>query len=146
MTKKTFKNWCFFSIFSNLLAISFGIAYLAIPVYNIAWDIFGVVLILTWIANFAIILMNEKYLNKVDDKGKHLNRIVYIYLVYIIIAMLCLVINGLFTTGTSIPSAFSQAISYILIGIGIFGVFLFGLFLTFLDLINFEVRGAWKFE
>jgi len=146
MTKRAFKNWCFFSIFTNLLAISFAIAYLAIPIYNIAWDIFGVVLILTWIADFAIILMNEKYLNKADDKGKHLNRVVYIYLVYIIVATLCLMGKGLFTTGTAVPSTFSQTISYILIAIGIFGVFLFGLFLTFLDLINFEERGAWKFE
>ena len=146
MTKKAFKNWCFFSIFANFLSISFGIAYLAIPVYNIAWDIFGVVLILTWIADFAIILMNDKYLNKANDKGKHLNRLVYIYLVYIIVATLCLMGNGLFTTGIAVPSIFSQAISYIFIGIGFFGVFLFGLFLTFLDLINFEERGAWKFE
>lgn len=146
MTKESFRKCLFFSIFINIVAISFGIAYLTIPEYNVVWDIFGVVMVLAWLGNFVVISLTNKYVNKANENGKFLNRIIYIYLVFIISAFLCLTGNGFLLMGAEVTSLLGQIGSYLLIGIGFFGVLIFGLYLTFLDLIKIDERGAWNFE
>ena len=64
------KNVSYVSLILNLACIILGIIYLAIPIYSILWDIFGIILLVTLFMNYILVYINARKLNKTVKIGQ----------------------------------------------------------------------------
>ncbi|MHA1294534.1 MAG: hypothetical protein ACTSQJ_17985 [Promethearchaeota archaeon] len=141
-----FKKLSYIIIFLNISTIICGIIYFIIPIYSIFWDIFGVLMVLTWILNFFLIYITGELLKKSNEIGKRINQMCYIFIVFFIIAMLLFVISDLLLSITTETNAIWLFLFVIPVYIGFFGISLFGIYFSYFNLKNLENRGVWKFE
>ncbi len=103
----TVKNVSKVSALLNIVAIVLGILYIAtISVYNIIWDLTGIVFIIAIFATLLLVFLNSVKLNKSSGLGHKINLLIYIYLIYTILAMFGMVIGNLL-----ISVSYSNALS-----------------------------------
>jgi len=60
------KKYSFLTIILNIINAILGIIYFAVPIYSVIWDIFGVIMIITWLVNFGLLYINDQLLIKSD--------------------------------------------------------------------------------
>ena len=142
--KKLTKSFSQIGIFLHILSCVFGILYFSFPVNSFIFDIFGVILVASWLFNILILLIDDSYLNKSTIIGKKLNRLTYYNIVLFIIGVL-LILWGVILTAF-ILNGFLFFIAYLMIIIGFFGIELNSLQLTLATFLNIDIRGVWKFE
>ena len=142
--KKLAKNLSQLGIFLHILTCAFGIMYFSFPVNAFIFDIFGVILIASWLHNILILLIDDSYLNKSTIIGKKLNRLTYYNIVLFIIGVL-LILFGVILTAF-ILDGLLFLIAYLMIIIGFFGIETISLQLTLTTFLNIDNRGVWKFE
>ncbi|TFG12927.1 MAG: alpha/beta hydrolase [Promethearchaeota archaeon] len=135
----------------NSMSIIFGIVYLLSIIVGIVyvliiWDIFGIILIIALLGNLVLVYLNSINLNKTTELGNRLNLLCYIYLIFIIFAMIW-VMQG----NSAYSSTYSYLLidimdSYIWITIGYFGAFIFGTVIAYIDFKNRDNRELWSRE
>ncbi len=146
--KKILNNSCFLSIFLNILTICFGISYFIISIQSILLDIFGVILVLSWLMNILILYLDDKYLNKNNEIGNSLNHIMYYYIFFFIIGIL-LIMLSIFISNFLLIGDFSLILAVILdidLFIGFIGIGIFGIYLAIKTLSLIDRRGVFSFE
>jgi hypothetical protein len=142
--KKLAKNLSQLGIFLHILSVAFGILYFSFSVNSFIFDIFGVILIASWILNVLILLIDDSYLNKSTVIGKKINRLTYYNIVSFIIGVL-LILWGVILTAF-ILDGFLFVIAFLMIIIGFFGIEMINLQLALTTFLNVDNRGVWKFE
>ena len=102
----------------------------------------SIVIVLTWILNISLIVLDEYKINKNTEMGKKLNLLSYGYIFFQIVAIVLLV-AGLFFLNAN---WFSPILHFILILSGFFGFFVFGSIFSFVNLKSLQSREVWKIE
>ena len=142
--KKLTKSLSQLGIFLHILSCAFGILYFSFPVNSFVFDIFGVILIASWLLNILILLIDDTYLNKSTVIGKKLNRLTYYNITLFIIGIL-LILCGVMIAAF-ILEGFLLYIAFLMIILGFFGIEMISLQLTLATFLNIDNRGVWKFE
>ena len=142
--KKLTKNLSQLGIFLHILSSAFGILYFSFPVNSFIFDIFGVILVASWLLNIVILLIDDSYLNKSTVIGKKLNRLTYYNITLFIIGIL-LILCGVMIAAF-ILEGFLLYIAFLMIILGFFGIEMISLQLTLATFLNVDNRGVWKFE
>jgi len=137
------KNVSKASLILNLTSIVVGIIYLAIPMVNIWWNIFGIVILITFFGNILLVYLNSVKLNTTTKLGHRLNIVGYFYLIFIIFAMGFIGAGNFFIMSSYSSVQADLRRSYWWIYAGYFGVLLIGLVLAFLDFKNLDNREVW---
>ena len=131
-------------IFLHILSCAFGILYFSFPVNSFIFDLFGVILIASWLLNILILLIDDTYLNKSTVIGKKLNRLTYYNITLFIIGIL-LILCGVMIAAF-ILDGFLLYLAFLMIILGFFGIEMISLQLTLATFLNIDNRGVWKFE
>ena len=141
LPKKNINFCCKASFLLNALTINFVIVYFIIPISTIIHDIFGLVLIVSWLLNILLIHQIDKRIIKTSDMGKKINRYSFVYIVVFIAGMLLL------TSGVTLLSfpLISVVLSYALILAGSISISGLGLMLAVIISSSLEKRGVWSF-
>ena len=115
------------SVILNSICIVLGIAYISNPNYSILWDVFGVILLISIFENLLLIFI---YSNKNNEKNKFrtkMNLFSYIYLIFIILAMVCMMLGNLLMSVTYSNQLIDNLGAYTLIYFFYFGVLTIGI-------------------
>ncbi|MHA1439548.1 MAG: alpha/beta hydrolase [Promethearchaeota archaeon] len=137
------KNVSYSLLALNLLCIAFGIIYLLIPISNIVYDVFGVILLITLFGNLLLIYLNSLKLNRTTKIGNRFNILCYFYLLFIIFAI-GWIIWGNLKIVTNYSNEFGDNLkAYAFICFGYFGILTFSLFIAYLDVKYLKNREIW---
>ena len=139
--KKNINFCCKASVLLNALTINFVIVYFIIPISTIIHDIFGLVLIVSWLLNILLIHQIDKRIIKTSDIGKKINRYSFVYIIVFIVGILLLAFGVILL---SFP-IMSILLSYTLILAGSISISGLGLMLAVITSSNLEKRGVWSF-
>jgi len=131
-------------IFSNVLTIALAILYFFLPANFILYDVFGIVLILSWTLNLALIYLIDKFLNKNVPIGKRINRLSYYYIALSIGSILLMVFGVILSA--FIISGFILVLGNVMIILGFLIITLYGINFSIVTFTNINTRGVWKFE
>lgn len=141
------KNVSLASLVLNLVSIVLGIVYFAtMTVYNVGRDLLGTFLIITLFANILLAFLNGNRVNLDLKKGKILRLLCYLYLVFIIIAMIGMMLGNLFISVDYAIDIVDNAIvllSYEMIYMNYFAIVGFGFLLAFYDFRNVNNQELW---
>ena len=122
------KNVSYISIGFNSLSFIFGILYYVLPTITLLWNIFGVILFLTFALNFFVVFYSGEKINKQSKKGNFLNILGYFYLTYSVLAGLLMNFGNLLLSLTYSETLAAQFGCHLLIIIGYFGLISSGMF------------------
>ena len=131
-------------IFLSAFSLSLGILYFFIPVNFILYDLFGLVLIISWFLNGALVYFTDIYLNKNIQVGKRINRLSYYYLALFIASILLMVFGVIFSA--FIIGGPILVLGNIMIISGFLITNLYGFHFCIVTFTNIDNRGAWTFE
>ncbi|MBY9016302.1 MAG: hypothetical protein KGD68_11460 [Candidatus Lokiarchaeota archaeon] len=131
-------------IFLSAFSLSLGIIYFFLPTNSILYDLFGFVLIFSWLLNGALVYFTDIYLNKNFHIGKQINRLSYYYLALFIASILLLVFGIIFSA--FIISGPLLVLGNIMIVSGFLITNLYGFHFCIVTFTNIDNRGAWTFE
>ncbi|MFX0040223.1 MAG: hypothetical protein ACFFCY_07875 [Promethearchaeota archaeon] len=123
----TFKIANYSSVLLNSICIILGIFYLLFPVYLILWDVFGVLLLITFFGNLILIFINSY---KKNGRGRFINKmnlLSYVYLAFIILAIVFMMLGNLLVSVTYSNQIIDNLLAYILISLFYFGTFIIGI-------------------
>ncbi|MFW9990194.1 MAG: hypothetical protein ACFFC3_16250, partial [Candidatus Odinarchaeota archaeon] len=112
----------------NSCCIFLGVLYISFPIYSILWDYFGVILLITIFENLIMISINS-----IKERNNHFlfpkwNLLSYIYLIFIIIAIICMILGNLLISVTYSNRLIDNLGAYMLIYLFHFGIMAFGIF------------------
>jgi len=131
-------------IFLSAFSLSLGIIYFFFPINSLLYDLFGLVLIISWFLNAALVYFTDIYLNKDYPMGKRINRISYYYLALFIASILLMVfgviLSAFIISGPILILCNIMIISGFLISV------LYGFHFCIVTFNNIDNRGAWNFE
>jgi hypothetical protein len=139
----TIKNVSYASLILNLTSIILGIIYLAIPIYSILWDVFGVILMINLFNNFLLVYLTSICLNKTTKLGNKINYYCYVYLIFAIFAMLFMALGNFLIAIIYENVSFITIILYFIVFFGYFGFFGFGGLIAYVDVKNLDNRELW---
>jgi len=131
-------------IFLSVFSLSLGILYFFFPINSFLYDIFGVVMISTWLLNGALVYFTDIYLNKNIYMGKRINRLSFYYLSLFIASILLMVFGVIFSA--FILSGIILILGNIMIISGFLIPNLYGIHFCIVTFTNIDNRGAWIFE
>lgn len=126
----------------NLITIVLGILYSVIGAQYFLVVIFSFIIIVTWISDICLVLINDINVKKDTVVGKRINLLGYSLMLFQIFSVILLV-AGLFLLNADWTS---NIIQYTLIYLGFYGFFVFGLILSLLNLSKLQLSEVWKFE
>ena len=130
------KNWlnnpsiisaCYSSVILNSICVILGIFYLLFPSYSILWDVFGILLLMTFFGNLILIFINS---NKTNGRSKFTNKMnlfSYVYLIFIILAIVCMMLGNLLISVTYSNQLIDNLLAYTLTYIFYFGILIIGI-------------------
>jgi acetyl esterase/lipase len=127
LTIPTIKIASYSSITLNSVCIILGIFYLLFPSYSLLWDVFGILILMTFFGNLTLIFINS---NKENGRSKftvRMNLFSYAYLVYIILAIVCMMLGNLLVSVTYSNSLIDNLLAYTLIYLFYFGTLITGI-------------------
>ncbi len=84
----------------NLISIIFGIAYLSYSAYTVAWEVFGIILLITFFGNLLLVYLSDGVINKNIPAGNRLNWACYGFLIIIMLAMVGMLEGNTTSSGT----------------------------------------------
>jgi len=123
-----FKITNYSSIILNSFCIVLGIIYISFPFYFILWDIFGVILLVTLFNSLTMIFVNSIKAIKENNIRTKWNLISYIYLIFIILATICMMLGNLLISVTYSNQLIYNFGAYTLVYLFYFGLMSFGIF------------------
>jgi len=130
------KNWlkipsiiiaCYSSVILNSICVILGIFYLLFPSYSILWDVFGILLLMTFFGNLILIFINS---NKTNGRSKFttkMNLFSYVYLIFIILAIVCMMLGNLLISVTYSNQLIDNLLAYTLTYLFYFGILIIGI-------------------
>ena len=136
----TVKSVSYSLFFLNLFCIVVGILYLAVPEYLPLWDIFGIILTITFFENLLLIYLNLLKVNKKNKLGYRLYIFCYVLLVFIILGMIGMMQGNLLSSAT-ISNSFLGG--YALNHVSYFGILTFGITLVVIDFLTRKNSEFW---
>jgi len=142
----TIKRVSYFSIILNPICIISGIFYLIFPLYNIFWDLFGILIIITLFVNGLLVYINSIKVNKTYKLGKKLNLICYIYLGFIILALMGILGGNLLIYSTYSTLTIYSGIGYFLVYFCYFSIFGFNFLIALFDILNIKNEKLWSLK
>lgn len=118
----------YLTVILNSCCIFLGIIYILFPIYSTLWDYFGVILLIALFENIILI-----FINSIKERNNHFkfpkwNLLSYIYLIFIIIAIVCLMLGNLLISVTYSNRLIDNLGAYMLIYLFYFGTMAFGIF------------------
>lgn len=134
---------CFLSLILNFLSISFGILYIAIPIYNQIWDVLGFIYILSLFFNPVMIFVLLSRLNATNEKEKSLKKKLYSNLIFSLLSMGGMLFGNNFISlsySSTVPDLILDIFSYSLIYFSFFGLLIHAAFISWFTLSNIEER------
>ncbi len=140
LTISTIKVINYFSIFLNSISIILAIVYLFFPIYLTLWDFFGVILLLTIFQNLLLIFLNSRRHNEDHKSNFKINLFSYIFLVFIILAMVGIMLGNLLISVTYSNRLIHNIGAYLLIYLFYFGTLLIGISYAIFGIKNFNQR------
>ncbi|MFX1412854.1 MAG: hypothetical protein ACFFA2_03365 [Promethearchaeota archaeon] len=140
----TIKRVSFFSIILNPICLISGIFYLIFPIYNVFWDLLGILIIITLFLNGLLVYINSIKVNKTLRLGKKLNLICYIYLGFVIIAVLGIMGGNLLIYSSYRPLSIFSGFGYFLVYFCYFSLFGFNFFIALFDILNIKNEKLWN--
>jgi hypothetical protein len=148
-SKNFMRSCCKLALLLNILTMCFGIAYFIVPVNNFLYNIFGFILLCSWLLNIFLIYVVDKHLIKNNPKGTRINKFSYRFIVVFIIGILAIIIEVLFLN--VIYEAVNLAelwliTAYIIISVWVAGIAFLGIYFSLLTYISLEERGVWRFD
>lgn len=123
----TIKIASYFSIALNSICLILGIFYLIFPSYSLIWDVFGILLLMTFFGNLTLIFINSNKENGRSKFTRRMNLFSFSYLVYIILAIVCMMLGNLLISVTYSNSIFDNLLAYTLIYLFYFGTLIIGI-------------------
>ncbi|MFX0105338.1 MAG: alpha/beta hydrolase, partial [Candidatus Hodarchaeota archaeon] len=133
---KIHKNWLkidlntianYYSIILNSISIVLGIVYILTPSYSTIWDVFGTILLITLFNNLFLIFLNSNKKNETYIFNTRMNLFNYIYLIFIILAMVCMMLGNLLISVTYSNKLIDNLGAYVLIYLFYFGTLFIGI-------------------
>ncbi|UCC18534.1 MAG: alpha/beta hydrolase [Promethearchaeota archaeon] len=130
------KNWiktpkikiaCYSSVIMNSICGLLGIFYLFSSSYSILWDFLGIILLITIFSNLVLVFINSRKRNGHNRFTNKFNIFGYVYLTFIIIAMVCMMLGNLLVSVTYSNQLIDNLLSYILIYLFYFGILIIGI-------------------
>ena len=143
-SKAVIKYFSNLGIFLSAFSLSLGILYFFFPINSFLFDIFGVVVIISWFLNGALVYLTDIYLNKNIYVGKRINRLSFYYLASFIVSILLMVFGVIFSA--FIISGILLVLGNIMIISGFLITNLYGFHFCIVTFTNINNRGAWTFE
>ena len=139
----TIKNTSYLTFALNLTSIVLGIIYLVIPIYNIVWDILGVILIITLFTNLLLMFLNGCKLNMNMKLGRNLNLLSYIFIFINGLALILMALGNILISVTYSNDLFYNLGWYLMVYFGYFGLLSFGAFLAVFNIKNLKNDDLW---
>ena len=124
----------------NILSIGFSISFLIVQTYNIFWDIFGILLLITWFGNLLLIYLNSNNINRETKIGNLINLLGYFYLIFSICAIYMIIRGNMLITSTYSNNIKDTWRNYGMIYFGIFGLLSFGFIVSVLNIKNLNQK------
>ena len=130
------KNWlkkppikvvCYTSVILNSFCFLLGIFYLLFPFHLILWDVFGILLLIAFFENLILIFI---FSNKKNGRSKlttRMNLFSYAYLIFIIIANICMMLGNLLISVNYSNQLIDNLLGYSLISLAYFGTMIIGI-------------------
>ena len=146
--KLLIRFYCKLSFLLNILTLVFCTVYFIIPVYSFLYDIFGTILLCSWLLNIFILYLGNHYLVKTNPIARKINIFSYYYIIFFIIGIL-LMISGILLLNILITGdllAFGIILFYLDILASVLGIAMLGMYLAILTSANLETKGVWNFE
>jgi len=134
------------SITLNLITIILSLYYIAIPIYSIIWDVFGVILSITLFQDILLVYLTSHKINKSSKIGHKINLICYAYLTFVIVAFMSLLVGNLLVSSIISSELIGYLGAYALIYISYFGILIFAIVIASLDIKHLNNETVWKFE
>ncbi|HMF34730.1 MAG TPA: hypothetical protein VKK79_25125, partial [Candidatus Lokiarchaeia archaeon] len=88
MMAKTLRKIACIVICLNIISAIFGIAYAINPTYTPVWDVFGIILLVTFFANPFLAYFFDRTVDKMTTRGRKINWVIYGYLLLMILALM----------------------------------------------------------
>lgn len=150
-TLNQFKYFCFTLLTLNIITAFWGTVYfittyLMESSYSFLWNVFGFIIIITWLGNLGLLYINDKLIHKNKPIGKKINDICNYFLIFYIIAMILLLLSNVLLSATISTAPTASIPPLVLASIGFYGISVFGIYLTYLNINNLETHELWKFE
>ena len=142
ITKERVKYFCIITLGGNISSIILGILHYVIGLNIVIGTIFSTIIVLTWLLNTLLIIINDFKIVKSSHEGKRINYLGYGFIGVQIIAIFLLV-GGLFILNAN---WFSPILRYSLIFIGFFSFFTYGTIFSYINLKTIDYREVWKLE
>jgi len=139
---KYIKIYAEITIGLNISTIILGILHYFLGFILFYGLLLSIVILLAWLFNISLIVLDEYKTVKTTEMGKKLNLLSYGYLFFQIIAILLLV-AGLFFLNAN---WFSPLLQFSLIFCGFFGLFIYGSIFSFINYKTLQNREVWKIE
>ncbi|MFX1573168.1 MAG: hypothetical protein ACFFB0_10500 [Promethearchaeota archaeon] len=115
----------------NTFCIIFGLLYILKPSSSVFWDFIGVIITITLFENLLFVYFNLHKSNKLSPK---VTIVSYIYLIFIIIAILFIILGNLLLSSVYSNIFIENFGSYCIIYFSYFGILLYGIFFAVFNL------------
>jgi len=143
-TSFTVRAVSYAAIILNLASIVLGLVYLAMMTsYTVLWDIFGVIYLLTLFCNVLLVFLDSIRLNRLNKTGHQLSKIGYLYLSFMVLAMLGIFFGNVLYSVTYAPELTANVGAFILIYFSFFAVLSLGGAIAYLNLKYLKIGEIW---
>ncbi|MFX0025918.1 MAG: alpha/beta hydrolase [Candidatus Hermodarchaeota archaeon] len=142
----TIKKISQLSALLNPICIICGISYLIFPDYIIFWDILGILIIVTLFVNGLLVYLSSTKVNKATKLGKKINLICYVYLVFMILALMGIIGGNLLIYANYTNLMINSFGGYFLIYFCYISLFVFSFLIALFDIKNINNNILWNSE
>lgn len=132
--KSNFQALCQGLILLNIVNMVFGTLYFASTSYSIIWDIFGIIMVFTWIADLVFVIFNKGFLKQMDIVDRKVNLYNLIFIVLIILSMLGFVLGNLYRSILVSPNIILNFVPTIIVASIFYVISCFAIYLSFLNI------------
>ena len=136
------------SLLLNVASIVMGVIYIIVGALGmdyivLLWDIFGILILITFLENLSLVFINNTTLNKGSKSGKRFNRVLNGYLIFYIIAI-GLMYQGNWTLMTMYSNQLRDTFrSLLYIYVGYFGILGYGTVISYYNVKNLNREELW---
>ncbi len=120
-----------------------GLFYILYPIYNILWDVFGVILMITLFSNLCSMFLIGLKLNKNNKLGKKLNLLSYIFIFFNTACMILMALGNILISITYSNTNLANFFNYFLVFLGYFGIIAFGAVFSIINIKNLNNEELW---
>ncbi|MCP4760202.1 MAG: alpha/beta hydrolase fold domain-containing protein [archaeon] len=114
------------------VSIILGLFYIIVPIYNMTWEILGIIYLMNLAISFPILYFLSNKLNNTIQIGKRINILILLYFILVYIGMYAMMGGNIMTLFSYEIGYLENLIAYSLVWFGFFGPLGLGLLITIL--------------